>query len=157
MLKLSPKYLIVALLFFLLHPVYAAGDGAILSLTANDGEIITINISVQANGRINNSNLTFNVISQDGVIVDAHRYSVSRMESGDTLIYSWTSDGSAYPNLGAYTLQACWSTGQSQNCNIAVASTIFYTADSLGPMLYIGLALIGAIVFRVHRVEVVDE
>jgi len=150
------RFLMLALMLALVLIVDAASNGTIQSLTASGGaypgDRIEIHASFLAGQRINNSNVIFQIVSSNGVIVDAHSYSMPRMQSGETANYSWTSDSTAYPYIGAYTLQVCWSAGGSTNCNIDAASTVFYTADSLGPLSWFGLFFVGMIVFRVYRI-----
>jgi hypothetical protein len=115
-------------------------SGSVLSLTASGGggfgDTITISTSVRADNKVNNSNLYFEIRAPDGTVVDTHGFGdVPSLEEGDTYGYSWNSNNGGYPAQGNYTVSVCWSTGNSHNCNIAQASTGFYSVPSLGTVL----------------------
>lgn len=148
--------LILMLLLAAATSLHAANEGTIQSVSASGGanfnENITISISLRANEKVNNTNVVSRIIAPSGAVVASHMYDSLSLEAGGTTSYSWGSNNSGYPDMGTYTVQVCWSTGGSNNCNIASASTSFYSADSLGPLLYVGLALIGWLVWHAPRV-----
>lgn len=158
--SLRSVLIILLILVLPIGLIYGANNGTITSLSAsggaNPGEDITISVSIRANSRVNNSNLYFRIISPAGVVVATHTASPPSMNGGDTWSYSWISNNSSYPEMGTYTVSVCWSPGASQNCQIASASTTFYSADSLGPLLLVGFALVGLLVWR-QRIPWVDN
>jgi len=125
-----------------------AGNGSVLSLSASGGsnfnETITINLSVRADGKINNSTFYFEMRAPDGTVVDTHSADAPRLEAGQTYAYSWQSNNSAYPVNGSYTVFFCWSPGNSRNCSIAQSSSGFYSVPTFGTLLSIvALVLLG--------------
>jgi hypothetical protein len=128
----------------------AAGQsGTVLSLSlsggSNHNETITISTAVQAISRINNSNFHFEIRTSEGMVVATHNYGdVPRMNAAESFSYSWSSNNSSYPLMGDYSVTLCWSTGGSQNCNIASATTTFYAANSLGAVLTFSLVALVA-------------
>lgn len=135
--------LVVGLLALL---TVAAQAGTITFLSASGGgnfnETITISTTVRADDKVNNSNFYFEIRADNGTVAATHTFGgVPSLEAGATFSYSWTSNNASYPIQGNYTLSLCWSTGNSQNCDIASASTSFYAASSLG--WFLTLVLIG--------------
>jgi hypothetical protein len=148
------KALAAASLLLLMAGAALAADGAITSLSASDapafGQTITVNASFRADSRINNSNVYYEILAPDGVtVVATHSTEMPRMESGDTFSDSWTTTNSSFPASGTYTLRACWSQGNSQQCQIASASTTFFSVPTLGWWLTLaGLILLAVFVWR---------
>ena len=132
----------------------AANSGSIVSLSASGGgnfnETITINATVRADDKVNNSNFYFEIRAADGSVVATNNFGdVPSMESGNTFSYSWQSNNGSYPLQGDYSVSICWSPGNSNNCNIASATTSFYSANTLGPLLTVILvALVGRWLFK---------
>ena len=148
--------LLISLLSMLVIVAAAPDTGTILSLTAsggsNPGETITISTTVRADGKIQTSNLYFEIVAPNGAVVDTHLFSaMPTMNTNDTFSYSWTSNNSSYPVQGAYTVRLCWSPGGSQNCLIDSATSTFYSADTLGVMLFVALAIFGGWLWRSRR------
>jgi hypothetical protein len=135
----------------------AGSSGTVLSLSVSGGsnynETITISTTVQAITRVNNSNFYFEIRAPDGTVVAMHSFGdVPRLEGGETFSYSWTSNNSSYPLVGDYSVSLCWSPGGSQNCNIASATTTFYSANTLGALLTAALvALVGRWLWRKRK------
>ncbi len=124
-----------------------ANSGTILSLSASGGgnfnETITISATVRADDKVNNSNLYFEIRAADGSVVATNSFDgVPSLESGETFSYSWQSNNGSYPLQGDYSVSICWSPGNSHNCNIASATTSFYSANTLGPLLTVILVLL---------------
>jgi hypothetical protein len=148
-----PKFIAVFLIVLLFSlPVSAKNErGSITSLNASGGanpdEIITISIMLQTNGKIQNSNLRYYIIAPSGVVVDSATVGVPSMNK-DTFSHSWTSNNSNYPDMGNYTVQACWSPGNSSNCGLASASVTFYSADTLGPLLMVVIVVFGGWIWK---------
>jgi hypothetical protein len=141
---------ILLLLCLLALTLVAANDGTIQSLSASGGgnfnETITISTTVRSDSGVNNTNFYFEIRASDGTVVATHNFGdVPSMSGGETFSYSWTTNNSSYPIQGDYSLSLCWSTGNSRNCNIASATSGFYAANTLGPVLIFALvALITA-------------
>jgi hypothetical protein len=140
-----------------------AASGTILSLTATDGpnqgDTISVSASVRADGSIQNSNLYYEIIAPDGVtVVATHTTSLGTLNAGDTRNDGWSTSNSGWPSTGTYTVNLCWSTGNSQNCNIASASTTFYSVPTLGwGLSLLGLGLLSVWIWRQRdRFAVVD-
>jgi hypothetical protein len=146
--KTIPFLLVLTLLLLIPSPVLAAG-GNILSLTASGGSTpnstITIQSSVQATKRINSSNLYYTITGpgSDTTLRATHRTRVGRLNNSQTYSDSWTTTNNGWP-IGNYTLRLCWSTGYtSSSCDIASATTTFYSVPTLGWTLsFIALVLL---------------
>jgi hypothetical protein len=154
----SARWAILLISLLLALPVEAAApdSGVIMSLTAsggsNPGDIITISTVLQANGKIQNSNVYFEIIAPDGTVVDTYLISsMPAMNNNDTFSDSWTSDTSFYPVEGTYSVSICWSVGNARNCNIAGATSTFYAADTLGVMLFVAFAILGGWLWHSRR------
>ncbi len=136
------------LLISLLALLTIAASGTVVSLTVSGGgnysETITINATVQAQGKINNSNIYFEIRDPNGTVVATNSASPPAMNDGDTFSYSWNSNNGGYPSMGDYTVSLCWSTGNSHNCNISSATTGFYSVPTLGtPLTVVAVLLVG--------------
>ncbi len=156
---LRPRKLIlsactVAALMVTTGVALAAIDGTITSLSATDApdfnQTITINAAFLANANINNSNVYYEIIAPDGVtVVATHTTSMPSMNGGDTFSASWPTTKSSFPSSGTYTLRACWSSGSSANCQIASASTTFFSVPTVGVWLALaGVVLLGWFLWR---------
>jgi hypothetical protein len=137
-------WILISLLMIPLHIAHAA-SGSIQSLTAtsapNPGDTFTVTAVLEAEGKINNSSLHYQIIAPDGLtVVLTH---TTDLPSLDDELYTdtWSGDNTAFPSTGNYTVVLCWSRGGSQNCNVASATTTFYSAPTLGP--WFGLAALG--------------
>ncbi len=132
----------------------AASTGTITALSATDapnpGQTITISASLSANSQINNSNLSYVIVAPDNVtVVATHITSLPSLQAGDTFNDSWTTTNSSFPSVGTYTLRACWSNGNSTQCQIDQKTTSFYSVPTLGGWLsLVGLALLGVFLWR---------
>ncbi len=128
--------------------------GSITSLTvvggANPGDTILISSTVLAKDKVEQSNLFYQVYAPDGVtIVATHQTDLVSLELGESFSHSWTTVNSSFPSAGNYTVHLCWSTGNASNCNIAQATTTFYSVPTLGWWLTIlGLGLVGMWLWR---------
>lgn len=146
--QITRGYRLPLILISLLALLCLGMGGTVLSLSASGGggygDTITISVTVRADDRANNSNLYFEIRAPDGSVVDTHSTDVPRLEAGETFSHSWTSNNSSYPLMGDYTVSVCWSPGNSRNCQIAQATTGFYSVWTLGPLLTgVGLLLLG--------------
>ena len=125
-------------------PVLAAG-GSITELSVAGGsqqnDTIVISSAGNATSKISNSNLYYTITSPNNTVVATHSTALPGMDSGDAFTDSWSTTNSGWPSIGAYTVTLCWSPGGSTNCNIASASTGFYSVPTLGWYL----ALAGAV------------
>jgi hypothetical protein len=126
-------------------PAYAAQDGTITRLDASGGSTpgdkIVVQSRVEANTRISNSNLYYTIADPDGNTVATHSSDPGKMNQGDAFSESWSTDNSGFSVSGIYTLRLCWSTGNSQSCNIDQKSTTFYSVPALGWGLALMLAI----------------
>lgn len=124
----------------------AAGDGTITALTASSGNPSTISATVYASGgkNINNSNVVFQVLDKNSVLVGTYGpVNVSLAAGGMQVIpWSWTVNGN-----GPFSVNACWSPGGSGNCSIDNKTTAFSAVPSLGVLLEIVAALLIGIWF----------
>ncbi len=122
-----------------------AASGSVLSLSASGGgsygDTIVISATVQANDKVNNSNLYFEIRAPNGTVVATSGADVPSLENGDTFSYNWTANNSGFPETGTYTVSLCWSPGNSRNCNIAGSTTSFYSVPTLGTVL--GIVALG--------------
>jgi hypothetical protein len=140
MLKRSIKSSIsvITLIAVLAVPAFAqASKGVITSLTASDapsqGSSVNVHSSERADVKISNSNLYYQIFAPDGVTVVATRStSMPKMKVGDTYSDSWSTSNTSFPSTGTYTVECCWSTGNSHNCGIDSATTNFFSVPSLG-------------------------
>jgi hypothetical protein len=127
----------------------AANVGHVTMLSASGGanlnETITINATVVSDDGVTNSNFYFEIRAADGTVVATNTFEgVPQMEGGQSYSYSWQSNNSSYSVQGDYSVSLCWSTGNARNCNVASATTTFYAANTLDPLLYallVGLAM----------------
>lgn len=130
-----------------------AAEGQILSLTATDGsnpgDTITVESTVQAEGKIQRSNLYYEIIAPDGTTVATHPTDLGDLRDGETFSDSWSVGNSAFPEMGTYTVTLCWSPGKSHNCDIDLASTTFYSVPTLGWTL--GLLALGLLAVFLWR------
>lgn len=116
-------------------PAFQPGPrGVILSLAgigaARPGDPIVVNARVQALRRINSSNLYYVVSAPSGAMVAQHTTSLGLLRRNDIRSDNWSTANT--PETGTYTVTLCWSTGTSHNCNIASASSSFYSVPTLG-------------------------
>lgn len=130
-----------------------AADGQILSLTATDGsnpgDTITVQSTVQAEGKIEHSNLYYEIIAPDGTTVATHQTDPGDLRDGETFSDSWSVSNSGFPEMGTYTVTLCWSPGKSHKCDIALATTSFYSVPTLGWTL--GLTALGLLAVFLWR------
>ena len=129
-------FFLTVIILLIPSPVLAAG-GTILSLTASGGSTpnstITVQSKVQATKKINNSNLYYTITGpgSDSTIRASHRTTLGRLNLNQTYSDSWTTTNNGWP-AGNYTLHLCWSTNNKSNCDIASATTTFYSVPTLG-------------------------
>lgn len=155
----SGPYLLVSLcmmvsLIFIPIDIAHAASGSIQSLTAtsapNSGDTFTVTAVLEVDGKINNSNLYYQIIAPDGqTVVHTHTSALPSLED-ETYTDSWSADNTGFPSTGNYTVVLCWSRGSAQNCRIAAATTTFYSAPTLGVWLSL-TALVFASTFIWHR------
>lgn len=143
--------LLAALLALPLTAAAQDSSGTILGLAgtgaSSPGDSIEIEATVQANSRIQNSNLSYVLTAPSGGVVATRTVSLGRLEAGQTYSDSWSTSNT--PEIGDYTVTLCWSPGAATNCAIASASTSFYSVPTLGWGLSI-LAL-GLLAVWLHR------
>ena len=139
----------------LMAAVALAGPaGTITALSATDapnpGQTITISASFLATSKINNSNVYYEIIAPDGVtVVATYSTSAPGLQAGESFNDSWTTTNTSFPSAGTYTLTACWSTGNSTNCDIDRKTTSFFSVPTLGGWLtLLGLALLSVFLWR---------
>lgn len=128
-----------------------ANTGTILSLVGigagNPGDPIQISSSVQADSDIQRSNLLYGVYAPDGSLVATRKIDANRLDPGDIVNDSWNTSNT--PSSGTYSVTLCWSTGNAENCDIASATTGFYSVPTAGvPLSLVGLALIVTFAWR---------
>ncbi len=155
--KMGKKFSLAVLLSLIMtlipNPVLAWG-GTILSLTVTGGSTpnstITVQSTVQASVRINNSNLYYTITGpgSDSTIRTTHRTSVGRLNAGRTFSDSWNTTNTGWP-LGNYTVRLCWSRNNGSSCDIASATTTFYSVPTLGWNL--SVAGLGFLLFVLWR------
>lgn len=121
-----------------------AGTGA-----ANPGDSIAISSQVRADSRVVVSNLFYELFEPGGARVDTHQTNPSRLQPGETFRDTWSSSNT--PTRGTYTVTLCWSTGQAHNCDIASATTSFYSVPTLGPVLTAVAVLLLACLLWINR------
>jgi hypothetical protein len=147
----------LALTLVVVVPVWAAGSGAITSLTASDapdyGDAVHVASSVRADAKINSSNLYYRIYAPDGVtVVASHTTTMPSMSAGDTYSDSWSTSNSSFPSVGTYTVHLCWSSGGSQSCGIDARTTTFYSVPSLGLFFsLVAVALLALWIWRRRR------
>lgn len=125
-------------------PVLAAG-GSILYLVAwggyAPGTTVYVQSTVQATpGAVNKSNLYY-TISLGSTIYATHTTNLGKLNAYQTITDEWTTTNTNWPE-GDYTISVCWSTGNSQNCDIAGPVT---TAYHFVPTLGWGFSLVALI------------
>jgi len=132
----------------------AGPDGTITALSATDaptpGQTITVSASFTANSKISNSNVYYEITAPDGVtVVATHGTSAPNLQAGESFNDSWTTTNTSFPSAGTYTLTACWSTGNSTNCDIDRKTTSFFSVPTLGGWLtLLGLVLLSVFLWR---------
>ena len=145
----------LALALLIASPVWAqATKGVITSLNASDapnpGQSVQVSSGERADKKISSSNLYYVIYAPDGVtVVATHTTTIPSMDAGNTFSDSWSTSNSSFPSIGTYTVNLCWSTGASQNCDIDSASTTFYSVPALGPVL--SLVALGLLAFWIWR------
>jgi hypothetical protein len=127
-------------------------QGEIVSLVANDapnlGDAICVTAVLHAISKVQESNLSLQIIAPDGstVVVTETTAVPDRLPAGSDWTYKWCLFNTAFPSSGTYSVHACWSTGRARNCNIAGATTTFYSVPTLGavflPLLIATVALV---------------
>jgi hypothetical protein len=116
-------------------------QGDIVSLVANDapnpGGTVCVTTVLHALTKVQQSNLSLQIIAPDGsTVVATHTTAVpDRLPAGSDWTYTWCLLNTGFPTSGNYSVRACWSTGASGNCNIAQATTAFYCVPTLGAVL----------------------
>jgi hypothetical protein len=142
------------LMLFAVPALAQTSKGVITGLTASDassqGSSVNVHSSERADVKISNSNLYYQIFAPDGVtVVATHTTNMPNMRAGDTYSDSWSTSNASFPSIGTYTVRLCWSTGNSQNCDIDSASTTFYSVPSLGWFFsLVALALVGVWVWQ---------
>jgi hypothetical protein len=117
--QFSIAVIMALLLAVLPNPVLAAG-GRILTLNAWGGyapdTTVTVQSTVFADSKIGPSNLYY-TISLGSTIYATHTTTLTKMSQYETRNDQWDTTNSGWPE-GDYTVTVCWSTGNSQNCDI---------------------------------------
>jgi hypothetical protein len=131
--------------------VHAAG-GRILTLNAWGGWApdtpVTVQATISADSKISNSNLYY-TISLGGTIYATHTTNESSMAMYETRNDQWETTNTGWPE-GDYTVTICWSTGNSQNCNIdGPKSVVTHFVPTLGWELTLAAAAV--LVFGLWR------
>jgi hypothetical protein len=131
------------------RPSLAAG-GRIITLNAWGGWApntpVDVQATVMADTKISNSNLYY-TISLGSTIYATHTTNLSSMSMYETRNDQWETVNSGWPE-GDYTITICWSTGNSQNCNIdGPKSVVTHFVPTLGWALT--LALVGFLLWIV--------
>jgi hypothetical protein len=138
-----------------------SNSGTIISLGVSGGsqhgDTITISSQVMANSAIQRSNLSYQILAPDGVtLVASHSTSApNSMSAGDTFNHNWSTNNSGFPVQGTYSVTICWSTGNSTNCDIASATTTFYSVPTLGWTLSLAFVALVAYWIYARRLEFV--
>jgi uncharacterized protein (TIGR03382 family) len=145
--KLSVLLFVFILTMAITEKVLAAG-GTILSLTASGGDTanstITVQSTVQAVNKLIDSNLYYTITGpgSDPTIRASQRTNLGHLDRNETFSDSWTTNNNGWP-AGNYTLTLCWSTGKKTICDIASATTTFYSVPTLGVTLsFVALVLL---------------
>lgn len=118
--------------------VVLAAGGTITQLDISGGgtpnSTIKINAAVQADSKIQSSNITYTITAPDYSIPPGGTHSTlpPRMDLGATFSDNWTTSNNGWPSAGTYTIKMCWSTGNATNCDIASQTTTFYSVPALG-------------------------
>lgn len=151
----SPRWIIPTMIS-LLTLLSIGASGSILSLSTSGGDgysqDITINTTVQADDKVNNSNFYFELRAPDGTVITTHNHDLPRLEGGTTYNYSWSSNNASYPVQGNYSVTLCWSAGGSGQCQLGSVTTGFYSVSTLGRILPVVLVMLAAIwVLRMRR------
>jgi hypothetical protein len=135
--------------------VLAAG-GRIITLNAwggwASGTPVNVQSTITADSKIANSNLYY-TISLGGTIYDSHTTPLTAMAKNETRNDAWETVNSGWPE-GDYTITVCWSTGNSQKCDIdGPRTTTVHFVPTLGWGLSLaGLAFLFYFLWR-HRKE----
>jgi len=132
--KISCAVLLALLMTLLPHPVLAAG-GSILTLNAWGGWApstpVTVQSTVYASSKIGPSNLYY-TISLGSTLYATHTTSLTKMSMYETRNDEWSTVNTDWPE-GDYTITICWSTGNSQNCDVdGPKSTTVHFVPTLG-------------------------
>jgi hypothetical protein len=125
----------LSLIAALLPETVLAAGGNILYLIAWGGyapdTTVYVQSTVQSDTRINNSNLYY-TISLGGTVYATHTTNLGRLNAWQTFTDEWSTTNSGWP-AGNYTITVCWSTGNSQNCDIdGPLTTTYYFVPTLG-------------------------
>jgi len=154
----STRNRICLVLVSLLALLNIAAKGTVTSLSASGGgnfnETITINATVRADAKVQNSNIYFEIRTPNGTVVATNSTSPPSLDAGQTFSYSWSTNNGGFPDMGNYTVTLCWSPGNSNNCGITDGpiSTSFYSVPTFGgPLSLLALILVAGWFWRVRR------
>jgi|WetSurMetagenome_2_1015567.scaffolds.fasta_scaffold87869_2 hypothetical protein len=104
-----------------LLPQTALAAGSIFTLNAWGGwapnTTVTVQSTIYTDSKIGPSNLYY-TIALGSTVYATHTTSQSGMNAYETRNDQWDTLNTGWPE-GDYTISICWSTGNSQNCNIA--------------------------------------
>lgn len=150
--KTIPIALVLTMMILLIPNQVLAAGGRIITLNAWGGYAPNTPVYVQstftADSKISNSNLYY-TISLGSTIYATHTTNLTPMKSNETRNDQWETVNSGWP-AGDYTVTICWSTGGSQNCNIAGPKSVtVHFVPTLGWELT--LVLLGFLLYIVWR------
>ena len=155
--RIMVRYLaaMVAVCALVMWPARARAQGRqgeITSLAANNapnpGDSICVSTVLHSLTKVQESSLYLQIVAPDGTAVVASRTTAvpDRLKADAYWTYTWCLQNTGFPATGHYSVYACWSTGRATNCNIAQATTAFYSVPTLGVILMPLLVAIMALV-----------
>jgi hypothetical protein len=137
---------VVLSLILTVLPQTVLATGSIFTLNAWGGWApntpVTIQSTIYTDSKIGPSNLYY-TIALGSTVYATHTTSESAMNANETRNDTWSTVNSGWPE-GDYTIRICWSTGNSQNCNIAgPRTTTVHFVPSLGwPLTVAAVAIL---------------
>ncbi len=150
--KIISSALLLSLLVAVLPGRVLAAGGRIITLNAWGGWAadtpVNIQSTITADSKISNSNLYY-TFSLGSTIYASHTTPVTAMAKNETRNDAWETVNSGWPE-GDYTITVCWSTGNSQKCDIdGPRTTTVHFVPTLGwGLSLVGLAFLVYIVWR---------
>ena len=118
--KIISYALLLSILAAALPGMVLAAGGRILTLNAwggwASGTPVNVQSTIFADKKIANSNLYY-TISLAGTVYATHTTNQTAMAQNETRNDTWATVNTNWPE-GDYTISICWSTGNSQKCDI---------------------------------------